>query len=76
MQRNWKRVAICAAIAVGATLVTQLLRNVSVLQLYDLKASDAHFTLRGAQPTHDIVILARDEKTENTFPEPLLFWGP
>jgi adenylate cyclase len=75
MNRYWKRILICAAIAVGSTILTQLLRNVGVLQLYELKARDAHFILRGPRPTHDIVILMRDEKTEDTFPEPTLFWG-
>ncbi|HWE51505.1 MAG TPA: adenylate/guanylate cyclase domain-containing protein [Bryobacteraceae bacterium] len=75
MKRNWKRVAICAAIAIGATVVTRLLSNISFFHLLDLKARDAHFVLRGKQPTRDIVILGMDDKTLAKYPEPLLFWG-
>ncbi len=75
MKRNWKRVAICAAIAIGATLITRLLSNISFFHLLDLKARDAHFVLRGKEPTKDIIIIGMDDKTLAKYPEPLLFWG-
>lgn len=75
MKRNWKRFAICAAIAIGATLITRLLSNISFFHLLDLKARDAHFVLRGKQPTKDIIIIGMDDKTLAKYPEPLLFWG-
>jgi len=75
MNRNWKRIAICAAIAIGATIVTRLLSNISFFHLLDLKARDAHFVLRGKQPTKDIFILGMDDKTDAAYPEPHLFWG-
>jgi adenylate cyclase len=75
MTRNWKRIAICAAIAIGATIVTRLLSNISFFHLLDLKARDAHFVLRGKQPTKDIFILGMDDKTDAAYPEPHLFWG-
>ncbi len=76
MKRNWQRVAICAAIAVGSVMVTILLASVPFFQGLNLKAQDAHFVLRGAVPTHDLVIIGIDEKTEDTFPELESFWHP
>ncbi len=83
MKRSWKRIAICAAIAIGATIITRLLvgdpqdesNNTSFFHLLDLKARDAHFVLRGTQPTKDIFILGMDDKTDAAYPEPHLFWG-
>jgi len=76
MTRNWKRIAICSAIAVSSTIVTLALGNITFFQLLNLKAQDAHFVLRGKQPTKDIVIIGIDDKALNTFPEPTLFWQP
>jgi adenylate cyclase len=76
MNRNWKRVIICAAIALSAVVVTLLLDNVTFFQLVKLKAQDAHFVLRGKQPTKDIVIITMDDKADDHFPEPTLFWPP
>ena len=74
MTRNWKRIAIGAAIAVGSTIVTAALDNIGFFQTLSLKAQDAHFVLRGKAPTKDIVIIGMDDKSLNKFPEPLLFW--
>jgi CHASE2 domain-containing sensor protein len=76
MNRNWKRVAICSAIALGAAIVTLLLDCITFFQLVKLKAQDAHFILRGKEPAKDIVIIAMDDKALNNFPEPMLFWRP
>ncbi len=76
MKRTWKRVGICAAIALASVVVTVLLGHVRFFQLLNLKAQDAHFMLRGTQPTKDIVIVGIDEKTEDKFPEPRLLWQP
>jgi adenylate cyclase len=76
MKRNWKRVAICSAIAVSSTAITLALGNITFFQLLNLKAQDAHFVLRGKQPTKDIVLVGIDEKALNTFPDPTLFWQP
>jgi adenylate cyclase len=74
MKRNWKRVCICAAIALGSGILTLLIANVRFFQLLDLKASDAQFVLRGPVPTSDIVIVGIDEKFLNHYHEPSLFW--
>ncbi len=76
MKRNWKRTAICAAIAVSSIVVTLLLGNIRFFQLLSLKAQDAHFVLRGKLPTKDIVLVTMDDKALNNFPEPTLFWQP
>jgi adenylate cyclase len=76
MKRNWQRVAICAAIALGSMIVTLLLAAVPFFQLLNLKAQDAHFVLRGAVPTKDIVIIGIDDKALNTLPELYSFWHP
>jgi len=69
-------VAICAAIALGSALITLLLAAVPFFQLLNLKAQDAHFVLRGAVPTQDIVLIGIDDKALNTFPELYSFWHP
>jgi adenylate cyclase len=76
MKRNWKRAAICAVIALASVVVTLLLSKVQYFQGLSLKAQDAHFVLRGKVPTRDIIIIGMDEKAEDKFPEPLLFWRP
>jgi adenylate cyclase len=76
MKRNWQRVAICAAIALGSMAITLLLAAVPFFQLLNLKAQDAHFVLRGTVPTHDVVIIGVDDKALNTFPELTSFWQP
>jgi adenylate cyclase len=74
MKRNWKRVAIGAAIAVGSTALTASLDHLGFFQTLSLKAQDAQFVLRGNQPTKDIVIVGIDEKSQDKFPEPSNFW--
>ena len=74
MKRNWKRAAICAAIALASVVITLSLGSVRFFQLLNLKAQDAHFVLRGKLPTRDIVLIGMDEKAQNKFPEPLMFW--
>ena len=74
MKPNWKRAGIGAAIAVGSIALTLLLSKVQFFHLLDLKASDANFVLRGQLPTKDIAIIGIDEKADDNFPEPNLFW--
>src|SRR3974390_2728059 len=74
MQRNWKRVFIGAAIALGSTGLTVTLDNIGFFQTLSLKAQDAQFVLRGQMPTKDIVVIGIDEKSQDKFPEPSLFW--
>jgi adenylate cyclase len=76
MKRNWKRAAICAAIALASVIITVSLGKISFFQLLSLKAQDAHFVLRGKMPTKDIVLIQMDEKANDKFPEPMLFWQP
>lgn len=74
MQRNWKRIFIGAAIALGSTALTAGLSNISFFQTLALKAQDANFVLRGKVPTNDIFIIAVDEKAEDKIPDPSMFW--
>ncbi len=76
MKRNWKRVLICAAIALGSAVVTLLLSNIRFFQVLDLKARDAHFVFRGKVPTKDIILIGIDDKALNNFPELFAFWHP
>src|SRR5580700_10677380 len=76
MKRNWQRVLICAAIALGSAIITLLLNNGRVFQQLSLKAQDAHFVFRGALPVSDTVIIGIDEKALNNFPELYDFWHP
>src|SRR5580658_3762468 len=76
MKRNWKRRAICAAIALASVAITLLLSRIQVFQGISLKAQDAHFVFRGALPVKDTVIIGIDEKALNNFPELYSFWHP
>src|ERR1700689_109544 len=76
MKRNWKRAAICAAIALASVIITLSLGKIKFFQLLSLKAQDAHFVLRGKIPTKDIVLIEMDEKANDKFPEPQIFWQP
>ena len=76
MKRNWKRAAICAAIALASVVITISLGGIRFFQLLSLKAQDAHFVLRGKVPTKDIVLIEMDEKANDKFPEPMIFWQP
>ena len=76
MKRNWKRAAICAAIALASVVITMSLAGIRFFQLLSLKAQDAHFVLRGKLPTKDIVLIEMDEKANDKFPEPMIFWQP
>jgi adenylate cyclase len=74
MKRRWRHWAICALIAIGATAGARLLSDFRFFQLLNLKALDAHFVLRGQQPTSQIVLVVADQKALDTFSEPLMFW--
>src|SRR5260370_30349380 len=74
--RKRRRWAVIAAIAVGSVIATLLLGNLRFFQLVHLKAGDLHFLVRGKKPTSNIVILAIDQKTMDTFRELREFWHP
>jgi len=74
--RKRKRGAVIAAIAVGSVIATWLLGDVKFFQLVHLKAGDLHFLVRGKKPTSNIVILAIDQKTQDSFRELRYFWHP
>ncbi len=74
--RKRRRWAVIAAIAVGSVIATLLLGNLRFFQLVHLKANDLHFLVRGKRPTSDIVVLAIDQKSLNTFHELMAFWHP
>jgi len=74
--RKRKRGVIIAAIAVGSVVATLLLGNVRLFQLIHLKAGDLHFLIRGKRPTSNIVVLAVDQKSLNTYKELMAFWHP
>src|SRR5258708_7670678 len=74
--RRWRYLAVLCAIAAGSAMAASLLGRTRFFQSIHLKAGDLQFLLRGAKPTHDIVLLTIDQKTLDEFPEPLLFWHP
>jgi adenylate cyclase len=74
--RKLKRWTIIAAIALGSVIASLLLGNVRFFQLVHLKASDFHFLVRGKRPASNVVVIAIDQKSLNTFHELLMFWHP
>src|SRR5947209_20220491 len=74
MPKKWKRILICAAIAIGSAISARLLAEVTFFKLLHLKASDIHFLVRGAVPARNIVLVVIDDKSLDTFHDPQLFW--
>ena len=74
--RHWKYWTVLTGIAAASVLATLLLAETPFVQLLRLKVRDLHFLLRGARPTSDIVLVTIDQKSLDTFREPLLFWHP
>src|SRR3954454_14637058 len=74
--RKRRRWAVIAAIAVGSVVAALLLGNLRFFQLVHLKANDLHFLVRGKRPTSNIVVLAIDQKSLDTFHELQAFWHP
>jgi adenylate cyclase len=82
MKKKWRHWALCAILAAGSALAASLLSDIRFFQILNLKAYDAHFVARDwlaqmlGQRTaiSDIVLLLEDQKTRDTFPEPLIFW--
>src|SRR6266550_7626989 len=74
--RRRERSAVIAAIAGGSLIATLLLGNVRFFQLVHLKANDLHFLVRGKRATSNIVVLAIDQKSLDTFHELQAFWHP
>jgi adenylate cyclase len=76
MKKTWKRAAICALIAAGSVILTLLMANIQFFKVVDVKAQDAHFVIRGAANTKDIILILLDDKARSQFPEPQMFWHP
>ncbi|MBK9169144.1 MAG: CHASE2 domain-containing protein [Bryobacterales bacterium] len=74
--RRRRRGIILATLVVGAVTLTLLAGQMRFFQLLHLKARDAHFLVRGALPSEEIVLITIDEKALFTFPELLAFWHP
>src|SRR5580658_4197609 len=78
MKKKWRHWVLCAVLAVGSALGAYLLSDVRFFQILNLKAYDAHFVvrdwLRGRPAISNIVLLLADQKTMDTFREPVLFW--
>lgn len=68
--------AICALIVAASAVAAQYSDRLSFFRLLNLKVLDAHFIVRGRQPVSGIVLIVMDQKSLDTFTEPLLFWHP
>ena len=81
MGRKWRRIAVCAGVAIASAMSAHFLSRVQFFQLVNLKAQDLHFLLRDklsphAVPISNIVLLTIDQHSLDTFPEVQLFWHP
>jgi adenylate cyclase len=79
MKRKWKHWVFCALIVLGSTVGTWSLGNVKFFQILNLKAYDAQFLFRdffrGPAHVSNIILLTRDQKALDAFPEPIMFWN-
>lgn len=76
MKKLGRRAGVCALIVLISTVATLLLSQTRFLRLLDAKFYDAHFIVRGAVPTHSIVLVTADKKALDTISEVQLFWHP
>lgn len=76
MSKRGHRAWICALIVLGCTAATLLLSDTRLFRLLNAKVYDAHFLVRGTQPTHSIVLVTADQKTLDAIPEIQPFWHP
>jgi len=78
MKRKWRHWALCALLASGSALAAWSLSDARFFQILNLKAYDAHFVLRALfhreTTVSNIVLLVKDQKTLDVFPELSVFW--
>jgi len=72
--RQWRYRLVIGAIACASVACTWLASQTAFFHLLHLKARDLHFMVRGERPTPDIVLVTIDQKSLDTYREPLLFW--
>jgi adenylate cyclase len=68
--------AFCALIVVASVAAAQFSDRLSFFRLLHRKALDVHFIVRGRQAVSNIVLILMDQKSIDTFTEPILFWHP
>ena len=76
MSKRGQRAWICALIVAISTASSMLLCNTRLVRLLHAKIYDAHFLVRGREPTQSIVLVTADQKTLDAIPEVQLFWHP
>ena len=76
MTKQVKERLVAAAIIAGSAIAGHLLSGTHFIELAELKASDAHFVLRGRVPTPTILLVVMDQKSLDTIPDLLAFWHP
>jgi adenylate cyclase len=76
MGRRWRHILISTAIALGSMAAARLLSGIRFFEILNLKALDAHFVLRGARPTSNIVLIFTDQKALDNFQELQVLWHP
>lgn len=74
LTRKQKRLLTLMLIVLSSAAGTVMLGKIRFFQLAHLKFQDFHFVLRGPLPVRDIELITMDQKTLDTFPEPLIFW--
>ncbi len=68
--------AICALIVIASATAAQFSDRLSFFRLLHRKSLDVHFIVRGQQRVSNIVLILMDQKSIDTFTEPMLFWHP
>src|SRR5215471_10772869 len=63
-------------ITAAAVLGVSLAGRTRFFRLLHLKAGDLQFLLRGVRQPRGIALIVIDQRSLDTFPEPLLFWHP
>ena len=68
--------AVCALIVVASATAAQFSDRLSFFRLLHRKVLDVHFIVRGQQAVSNIILIMMDQKSIDTFTEPILFWHP
>ncbi|HEV8146446.1 MAG TPA: adenylate/guanylate cyclase domain-containing protein [Bryobacteraceae bacterium] len=74
MGTHWRRWAIVAAIALVSAVAARLLSSTHFFTQLNLKTYDAHFVWRGDERVSDVFLVTLDERANNAYREPGIFW--
>ena len=74
MNRKLRHFLICALFVIVSAAAPELLSDIRIFQILNLKALDTHFVVRGKVPTSDVFLIMADQKALDSYSELRMFW--